>query len=74
MVQAYKPGDIVPESGIYTITYDPLHGHMPHEVLVIKGARFPTSRHCKSLTFELAHPAKHVSEVDDFEEANAPAQ
>ena len=39
MAQAYKPGDIVPESGIYTITYDPLHGHMPHEVLVIKGGR-----------------------------------
>jgi hypothetical protein len=44
MAQEFKPGEIVPQSGIYTITHDPAHGDMPHEVTVIKGRRFPTCR------------------------------
>ena len=32
MAQEYKPGQIVPQSGIYTITHDPAHADMPHEV------------------------------------------
>ena len=44
MAQAYKPGEIVPQSGIYTITHDPAHADMSHEVTVIKGRRFPTCR------------------------------
>jgi hypothetical protein len=57
-----------------TITHDPAHADMPHEVTVIKGRRFPTCRHCKGISFALAHSAKHVSEIDHFEEAHAPAQ
>ena len=45
MTQEYKPGEIVPQSGIYMITHDPAHPGMPHEVTVIKGPRFPTCRH-----------------------------
>jgi len=45
MAQEFKPGQIVPESGIYRITHDPQHADMPHEVTVIKGRRFPTCRH-----------------------------
>src|SRR5262249_39650698 len=41
------PGEIVPQSGVYTITHDPVHADMPHEVTLIKGRRFPTCRHCK---------------------------
>ena len=44
MAQEFKPGEIVPQSGIYTITHDPAHADMPHEVTVIKGRRFPTCR------------------------------
>jgi hypothetical protein len=73
MAQEYKPGEIVPESGIYKITHDPVHADMPHEVTVIKGRRFPTCRHCKGITFELAHAAKHVGEIGHLEEAHAPA-
>jgi len=58
---------------IYTITHDPAHADMPHEVTVIKGRRFPTCRHCKGISFELAHAAKHVGEIDHLEEAHAPA-
>jgi hypothetical protein len=43
-------------------------------ITVIKGRRFPTCRHCKGISFALAHTAKHVSEIDHFEEAHAPAQ
>jgi hypothetical protein len=46
---------------------------MPHEATMIKGRRFPTCRHCKGITFELVHAAKHGSEIDHFEEAHAPA-
>jgi hypothetical protein len=42
-----QPGEIVPQSGIYTITHDPAHADMPHEVTVIKGRPFPTCRDCK---------------------------
>jgi hypothetical protein len=42
MAQEYKPGEIVPQSGVYTITHDPIHADMPQEVTVIKGRRFPT--------------------------------
>jgi hypothetical protein len=53
---------------------DPAHADMPHEVMtVIKGRRFPTCRHCKGISFELAHAAKHVGEIDHLPEAHAPA-
>jgi hypothetical protein len=73
VAQEYRPGEIVPQSGIYTITHDPAHTDMPHEVTVIKGRRFPTCRHCKGILFELAHAARHVGEVDQLEETHAPA-
>ena len=71
MAQEFKPGEIVPQSGIYTITHDAAHADMPHEVTVINGRRFPTCRHCKGVRFELAHAARHVGEIDHFEEAHA---
>jgi hypothetical protein len=42
MAREYKPGDIVPQSGIYTITHDRVHADMPHEVTIIKRRRFST--------------------------------
>ena len=44
MAQEYRPGGIVPQSGVYTITRDPAHADMPHEVTVIRCRRFPTCR------------------------------
>ena len=29
MAQEFRPGEIVPQSGIYTITHDPAHADMP---------------------------------------------
>ena len=50
MAEEFKPGQIVPESGVYRITHDPIHADVPHEVTVIKGRRFPTCRHRKGIT------------------------
>jgi hypothetical protein len=50
------------------MTHDPAHADMPHAVTVIKGNRFPTGRPCKGIGFQLAHAAKHVSEVEHLEE------
>jgi hypothetical protein len=36
----FKLGEIVPQSGIYTVTHDPMHADMPVEVKVIKGQHF----------------------------------
>jgi len=40
MAQEYKLGEIVPQSGIYTITHDFAHADMPHEVTVIRAGVF----------------------------------
>ena len=74
MAQEFRLGEIVPQSGIYTVNHDPMHLDMPHEVTVIKGRRFPTCQHCEGISFVLAHAAKHVSELEYLEEAHAPAQ
>src|SRR5438270_641577 len=38
MAQEYKPGEIVPQSGIYTITHDPAHADTPHKYPSIAAA------------------------------------
>jgi hypothetical protein len=43
--EIYKPGDIVPASGIYRVTHDKEH-HQDHEVTVIRGRKFPPCNHC----------------------------
>ena len=68
MAKEYRPGQIVPQSGVYAITHDPVHADMPHEVTVIKGCRFPTCRHCKGISFELVHAAQHVGEIPHLAE------
>jgi hypothetical protein len=42
------------EASAGVLRSDPVHADMPHEVTVIKGRRFPTCRHCKGITFQLA--------------------
>jgi hypothetical protein len=43
MAQAFKPGQIFPQSGVHAITRHPTHADMPHEVIVIRAQRFPTA-------------------------------
>src|SRR6202030_4305707 len=53
MAKEFKPGEIVPQSGVDRIIHDPPHADMPHEVTVIKGRGFPTCRHCKDIRFAI---------------------
>jgi len=39
-------------------------------LMALRGA---ACRHCKGVKFHLAHSAKHVSEIEHFEEARASA-
>ena len=67
MATEYKPGDVVPTSGIYRVTHDPRHTNTPHEVTAIRGEHFPPCNHCgHHPRFVLGTPAKHLSEHEHF--------
>lgn len=68
MPQAFKPGQIVPESGVYSISHEPPHEAMPREITAIKGRRFPSCKGCAEISFILVHAAKHASEVEHLQE------
>jgi hypothetical protein len=71
MANEYKPGEIVPQSGIYQIIHERDHPEMPHEVTAVRGRRFPTCRHCKGVSFVLVHAAQHVEENGALQSAPA---
>lgn len=50
----FRPGDIVPQSGIYRVEHD-AHRLM-HECTLLKDARFPRCRKCSTVRFELLRP------------------
>lgn len=62
----YKPGEKVPESGIYTALHDAYHAAR-HEVTCVQGEHFPPCRGCGSkVRFTFARAAKHISEHEHF--------
>jgi hypothetical protein len=63
---AYKPGDIVPESGIYKVTHDPKHA-AAHDVTCIEGRKFPPCKGCDHPRFVLLRAAKHIAQQRSFE-------
>ena len=73
MAEEFHPGQIVPTSGIYRVTHDIAHPDTEHEVTLIKSHRFPTCWHCKGITFELVHAARHVGESSHLHEGAAGA-
>ena len=66
MAIEYKPGQTVPESGIYRVVHD--RNHLPvHEVTAVKNERFPPCRNCGDHPrFTLARPALHLKEHSAF--------
>lgn len=65
MSQTYKPGDVVPYSGIYRVTHDNFHTQ-PHDVTCIAGKIFPPCRGCPHPRFELLQAAIHIDEHESF--------
>ena len=55
----YKPGDLVPELGVYRVIHDPNHTQ-PHDVTCIEGRKFPPCRDCHHPHFVMKHPAVHI--------------
>jgi hypothetical protein len=63
--RAYKPGETVPNSGIYSVLH--LDHRAPHEVLAIQGEEFPTCRVCKTeVRFFVAHLLPHMTHDFDL--------
>jgi len=62
---SYKPGSIVPESGVYEVTHDPKHAEA-HEVTCVKGERFPPCQGCEHPRFTLVRAATHVKQQRSF--------
>jgi hypothetical protein len=62
----YKPGEKVPESGIYIVAHDPNHAAR-HEVTCVRGEPFLPCRGCGSkVRFTLSQAAMHTSEHQHF--------
>lgn len=62
----FKPGDKVPNSGIYEVEHDPNHV-AKHEVTCVYGKPFPPCNHCgHHVRFKLVRAAKHIALHDEF--------
>jgi hypothetical protein len=61
----YKPGQVVPISGIYTVVHA---GHRPdHLVVAIRGESFPVCRVCQAnVVFYSTHPTAHMTHDFDL--------
>ena len=64
--QVYKPGDEVPETGVYTVHH---HLHREnHSATIFRGERFPACSRCGSaVRFVLARRASRILEDADFQ-------
>lgn len=56
----YKPGQVVPVSGIYTVLHDPVH-QQAHEITCVTGEPFPPCHGCGTHPrYRLARATRHV--------------
>ncbi len=62
----FKPGDKVPNSGIYRVVHDPAHSTL-HEVTCVFGTSFPPCRSCPHPRFVLVHAAIHIGTHESFQ-------
>lgn len=58
----YRPGDLVPESGIYRVTHD--SHRLMHEATLLQDQRFPICRKCNhDVRFELRRAVKNPTRI-----------
>jgi hypothetical protein len=64
--EVFKPGDKVPNSGIYRVLHDYKHNR-EHEVTCVAHTTFPPCNKCgHHPRFELVRKAIHIDVDDDF--------
>ncbi|HEY6971296.1 MAG TPA: hypothetical protein VJA94_18950 [Candidatus Angelobacter sp.] len=67
--QVFQPGEVVPESGVYTVMH--AEHRQRHWATIFKGDRFPQCARCgKGVRFMLARPAILISEDLDFTQSS----
>jgi len=65
--RTYKPGDVVPVSGMYRVLHGPEHGRDSHVVVAIRGEQFPPCRVCRQqVSFTIQRQASHCTHDWDF--------
>jgi len=58
----YRPGDVVPESGIYRVMHD--SHRLMHEATLLEGQRFPICKKCNhDVRFELRRAVKNPTRI-----------
>jgi hypothetical protein len=64
----FRPGDAVPESGIYEVLHDADHREA-HDAVMILGNQFPTCETCNErVRFRIVRTAPYIFQDEDFEE------
>lgn len=62
MPKQYRPGELVPENGVYRVTHQ--QHRLMHEASLIKGDRFPLCKQCKQgVRFELRRAIKNPTQI-----------
>lgn len=58
----YKPGEVVPVSGIYRVTHE--SHRLMHEATLLEGDRFPLCKQCKrGVRFELRRAIQNPTRI-----------
>lgn len=71
--QVFQPGDLVPESGVYTVVHD--HHRQRHTAAIFKGRHFPQCARCgDKVRFLLLQRATLILEDVDFKQLSEPDQ
>jgi hypothetical protein len=67
MATEYRPGQTVPESGIYDVVHHDACRHRPHQITAVRGNEFPPCHDCISNPrFRLAQAALHLDDHPAF--------
>ena len=64
----FRPGDAVPDSGIYEVIHDGEH-RQTHDAVMIMGNSFPTCETCENrVRFRIIRTAPYIFQDEDFEQ------
>ena len=62
LTKKYRPGELVPESGVYRVTHD--EHRLMHEAMLLVGSKFPVCKRCnRSVRFELRRAVKNPTQI-----------